>query len=46
MGAGMHIAPPKGIFDSHLNALDIRYGHYTQSTDLSSNVLSFDFTFK
>ena len=46
MGAGVHIAPPKGIFDSHLNALDIRYGHYTQSTDLSSNVLSFDFTFK
>ena len=45
VGAGMHIAPPKGIMHSHLNTLDIRYGHYTQSTDLNSNIISFDFTF-
>lgn len=46
MGLGSHIAPPKGIFNTHLSTLEIRYGHYTQSTDLYSNVLSFAFTFK
>lgn len=46
MGAGVHMSPPKGIMNSHLSSLDIRYGHYTQSTDLYSNIISFDFTFK
>ncbi len=46
MGAGVHLAPPKGILDQHFSALDMRFGHYTQSTDLYSSVVSFAFTFK
>ncbi len=45
-GANVRIAPPKGIFNSSFSSLEIRYGHYTQSTDLLSDVLSFEFKFK
>jgi hypothetical protein len=44
-GAGVRIAPPKGIFGS-LNALEIRYGHYTQTTDLASDIISVNLKFK
>jgi Protein of unknown function (DUF3570) len=46
IGAGIHLAPPKGILNQHINAMDIRFGHYTQSTELYASVLSFAFTFK
>ncbi|MDH7459907.1 DUF3570 domain-containing protein [Chitinophagaceae bacterium 26-R-25] len=46
VGAGIHLAPPKGILNQHFSALDARFGHYTQSTELYANVLSFAFTFK
>lgn len=47
MGAGIHLAPPNGVFNNpHISAMEIRFGHYTQSTDLYSNILSFAFTFK
>lgn len=45
-GVNIRIAPPKGLFNSKLSALEIRYGHYTQTTDLLSDVLSLDFKFK
>jgi hypothetical protein len=45
-GAGVRLAPPKGIFDSHLSTLEIRYGHYTQTTDLVSDVISLNLSFK
>ncbi len=45
-GAGVRIAPPKGLFNSHLSTLEIRYGHYAQTTDLNSNVISMEFKFK
>ncbi|HWB25603.1 MAG TPA: DUF3570 domain-containing protein [Chitinophagaceae bacterium] len=45
-GVNIRIAPPKGLFNSYLNTLEIRYGHYTQTTDLASNVISLAFTFK
>jgi hypothetical protein len=44
-GAGMRIAPPKGIWGG-LNALEIRYGHYTQTTDLTSDVISLNLKFR
>jgi hypothetical protein len=44
-GAGFRIAPPKGIWGS-LNTLEIRYGHYTQTTDLLSDVISLNLKFK
>ena len=44
-GAGIRIAPPKGIFSS-LNMLELRYGHYTQTTDLAADVISLNLRFK
>jgi hypothetical protein len=45
-GAGIRLAPPKGIFGSKLNTLEIRYGHYTQTTDLVSDIVSLNLKFK
>jgi hypothetical protein len=45
-GVGVRIAPPGGIFKSKLNSMEIRYGHYTQTTDLVSNVISVALKFK
>ena len=44
-GAGFRIAPPKGIFGD-LNMLEIRYAHYTQTTDLVADVVSLNLRFK
>ena len=44
-GAGFRIAPPKGIAGK-LSSIEIRYGHYTQTTDLNSNVISLELKFK
>jgi len=46
MGVGIHLSPPDGVMRTHISSMDIRYGHYTQSTDLNSSIISFDFTFK
>ena len=41
LGAGLRYTPPRGIFgERHLNALEIRYGHYTRTTDLVSDIIS------
>jgi Protein of unknown function (DUF3570) len=46
-GIGFRIAPPKGVFGwQNLHELEIRYGHYTQTTDLVSNVISLSLGFK
>jgi Protein of unknown function (DUF3570) len=45
-GVGLRLAPPKGILDKHFNALELRYGHYTETTDLVSNVISLDLRFR
>lgn len=45
-GVGIHLAPPGGVFKSQLSSLEIRFGHYTQTTELNSNVISFNFQFK
>jgi len=45
-GLGLRTAPPGGISNTYLSALELRYGHYAQSTDLNSNVISLHFTFK
>jgi hypothetical protein len=45
-GAGFRTAPPKGIFGTHLSTLEMRYGHYTQTTDLVSNVISLNLQFR
>jgi len=46
-GVGFRIAPPKGVFGwQSLHDMEIRYGHYTQTTDLVSNVVSLSLSFK
>lgn len=45
-GVGIHVAPPGGLWKSQLSSLEIRFGHYTQTTDLNANVISFNFQFK
>lgn len=46
-GAGIRFAPPKGVFGwQRLNMLDLRYGHYSRSTALTSNIISLNLKFK
>jgi Protein of unknown function (DUF3570) len=45
-GAGLRLAPPKGIFMSGLKVLELRYSHYMQTTDLNANIISLSLTFK
>lgn len=46
-GVGIRLAPPNGVFGwQGLHELELRYGHYTQTTDLQSNVISLSLGFK
>lgn len=46
LGIGLRSAPPGGFNNSYLASLELRLGHYVQTTDLNSNVISLHFTFK
>ncbi len=46
-GAGFRIAPPKGVFGiQRLNMLELRYGHYTRTNGLKSDIISLNVKFK
>jgi len=46
-GAGIRIAPPKGIFGfRHFNMLELRYGHYTKNIGMNSDIISLNLKFK
>lgn len=46
-GAGFRVAPPKGVFGmQHLNMLELRYGHYTRSNGMSSDIISLHLKYK
>ena len=45
-GAGLRLAPPRGVFTNSLRVLELRYSHYTQTTDLNANIISLNLTFK
>ena len=45
-GMGIRLAPPKGVLIKNLSAVEIRYGHYTQTTDLVSDIISLNLKFK
>ncbi|MBS1522398.1 MAG: DUF3570 domain-containing protein [Bacteroidetes bacterium] len=46
-GVGFRVAPPKGVFGwQNLHDLELRYGHYSQTTDLVSDVVSLSLSFK
>ncbi|HTK20736.1 MAG TPA: DUF3570 domain-containing protein [Mucilaginibacter sp.] len=46
-GVGFRVAPPKGVLGwQSLHDLELRYGHYSQTTNLVSNVVSLSLGFK
>ncbi|MFC6268361.1 DUF3570 domain-containing protein [Frigoriflavimonas asaccharolytica] len=46
-GAGIRFNPKNGLFGvSRLNMLEIRYGHYTKSIGMKSNIISLNLRFK
>jgi uncharacterized protein DUF3570 len=46
-GINLRLAPPNGVFGAKgLSALELRYGHYRQTTGLLANNLSLNLTFK
>jgi hypothetical protein len=46
-GAGIRLSPPAGILGCpSLHELEIRYGHYTQTTNLVSDVISLSLGFR
>jgi hypothetical protein len=46
IGMGMRLAPPKGVLMKSLAAVEFRYGHYTQTTDLVSDMVSLNLKWK
>jgi hypothetical protein len=46
-GAGIRITPKNGLFGiERLNMLEIRYGHYTKSIGMKSDIISLNLRFK
>lgn len=46
-GAGVKFTPTKGVFGiKHLNTLEVRYGHYSRTTALNSNIVSVNLKYK
>jgi hypothetical protein len=47
IGMGMKFTPPNGIFGlKHWNTLEIRYGHYNRTTNMSSDIISLNIKYK
>jgi hypothetical protein len=41
VGAGLRLAPPGGVMGvRHLNAVELRYGHYLRSTGMTANIVT------
>ncbi|REG91621.1 DUF3570 domain-containing protein [Flavobacterium aquicola] len=46
-GMGMKFTPPEGIFGvKHWNTLELRYGHYTRTTNMVSDIVSLNIKFR
>lgn len=45
-GIGIRFAPPKGVFFQRLSMLELRYGHYMQTTGLSSDIITLNMKIK
>jgi hypothetical protein len=46
-GAGFRLIPPNGVFGmQHLNMLEIRYGHYTRTNGMKSDIISLNLKLK
>ena len=45
-GMGIRLAPPKGVLIKSLSVLELRYNHYSQTTDLVADMVSLNLKFK
>lgn len=46
-GMGMKFTPPNGVFGlKHWNTVEIRYGHYTRTTNMTSDIISLNIKYK
>lgn len=46
-GIGFKLTPPKGVFGiKHFNTIEMRYGHYDRSTNLTSDIISINLKYK
>lgn len=46
-GVGFRMAPPAGVFNiQHINALEIRYGHYQKNIEMNANIISLHLKFR
>ena len=46
-GAGFRLAPPGGVLSiQHLNAVEIRFGHYLKNIEFNANIISLHIKFK
>ncbi len=47
MGMGLKFSPPKGVFGiKHFHTLELRYGHYTKTTQMTSDIVSLNIKYK
>jgi hypothetical protein len=47
LGMGLKFTPLKGVFGiRHFNTVEIRYGHYTKTTQMTSDIISINLKYK
>ncbi len=47
IGMGLKFTPPRGVFGiKHFNTVELRYGHYTKTTQMTSDILSINIKYK
>lgn len=47
IGMGMKFTPLRGVFGmKHFNTIEIRYGHYTKTTNMTSDIISLNIKYK
>ena len=46
-GAGVKFTPPNGVFGiKHFNTIEIRYGHYSKTTEMAADIVSINLKYK
>ncbi|HVM88126.1 MAG TPA: DUF3570 domain-containing protein [Puia sp.] len=45
-GLGIRLAPPNGVLMKSLSVLELRYAHYSQTTNLAADVISLNLKFR
>lgn len=47
LGMGLKLTPPKGVFGiRHFHTVEMRYGHYTKTTQMSADIFSINLKYK